>query len=106
MLLHARCVRRRGSTVSVRPLDYRYELRRDEAEEWSAALWDRVYEPGVETVSEEVYAAAAPVGQEPKLAPSEHDDYRWCTLEEALGLLKFEENREGLRRAARSLSPR
>ena len=95
-----------GLDVSVRPLGYRYELRKDEAEEWSAVLWDRVYEPGVETVSEEVYAAEAPVGQEPKLAPGEHDDYRWCTLEEALGLLKFEENREGLRRAARSLSPR
>jgi diaminopimelate epimerase len=95
-----------GLDVSVRPLGYRYELRKDEAEEWSAALWDRVYEPGVETVPEEVYAAEAPVGQEPMLASGEHDDYRWCALDEALGLLKFEENREGLRRAARSLSPR
>jgi diaminopimelate epimerase len=95
-----------GFDVSVRPLGYRYELRRDEAEEWSAALWDRVYEPGVQTISEEVYAAEAPAGQEPELAPNEHDEYRWCALEEALALLKFEENREGLRRAARSLTLR
>ena len=90
---------------TLRPLGYRYELQREEAEEWSAALWDRVYEAGVETVSEDVYIAEAPPGQEPELAPNEHDDYRWCELEEALRLLKFEENREGLRKAARSLSP-
>jgi diaminopimelate epimerase len=95
-----------GLEVSVRPLDYRYELRKDDAEEWSATLWDRVYEPGVETVSEQVYTAEAPADQEPALAPKEHDEYRWCTLEEALGLLRYEENREGLRVAARSLSPR
>jgi diaminopimelate epimerase len=85
----------------MRIADYRYVLRRPS----QAAEWDRLYGPGVETVPEEVFAAEAPAGWEPTLS-WEHDDYRWCALEEALGLLKFEENREGLRKAARSLSPR
>ena len=85
----------------VHSVDYRYELRPPA----DSSHWESLYGPDVHTVAEEVFAAAAPDGWEPTLS-WEHDDYRWCTLEEALGLLKFEENREGLRRAARSLSPR
>jgi diaminopimelate epimerase len=83
----------------LRSVDYRYELRSPaEREEW-----DRLYGPGVETVPEEAFAAEAPVGWEPTLS-WEHDDYRWCSLEEALELLRYEGNREGLRAAAHSLS--
>jgi diaminopimelate epimerase len=97
-----------GLDVSERllPVGYRYELRKAEVEGWAAAAWERLYGLGVENVPEEVYAAEAPAGWEPTLAPEEHDAHRWCTLDEALELLKFEENREGLRVAARSLAPR
>lgn len=91
-----------GLEVSERlmPVGYRYELRKAEVEGWAAAVWERLYGLGVETVPEEVYAAEASADWEPTLAPSEHDAHRWCTLDEALDLLKFEENREALRRAA------
>ena len=55
------------------------------------------------TVAEEVFAATAPDGWEPTLS-WEHEEYRWCSLDEALELLRYEENREGLRMAARSLA--
>jgi dATP pyrophosphohydrolase len=46
------------------------------------------------------FAAQAPAGWEPVLN-EEHDDYRWCALDEALALLEYEEPREVLRRASR-----
>jgi diaminopimelate epimerase len=84
--------------AAVQPVGYRYELRRPA----EAETWDALYGRGVDAVPEEVFAAAAPEGWEPTLS-WEHDEYRWCTLDEALALLRYEENREGLRRAARSL---
>jgi 8-oxo-dGTP pyrophosphatase MutT (NUDIX family) len=46
------------------------------------------------------FATDAPVGWEPTLN-DEHDEHRWCSLEDALALLKWPEPREVLRRAAR-----
>ena len=82
----------------LRPVDYRYELRPPPERE----QWDRLYGAGVETVPEEVFAAEAPAGWEPTLS-WEHDEYRWCSLEEALELLRYDENRNALRRVAAML---
>ncbi len=85
-------------TGSIRAVDYRYELRpgADRSE------WDRLYGSSVDSVPEDVFEALATPGWEPTLS-WEHDDYRWCSLDEGLELLRYEENREGLRRlAARS----
>ena len=46
------------------------------------------------------FATNAPAGWEPTLN-DEHDEHRWCTLDEALALLEYEEPREVVRRAAR-----
>jgi diaminopimelate epimerase len=89
----------------VRAVAYRYELRKEKAEDWSAELWERLYGPEITIVPEEVYFADVPAGSEPTLS-WEHCEYRWCSPDDALELLRYEENREGLRRAARSLSPR
>jgi diaminopimelate epimerase len=83
-------------------VDYRYELRKEEADDWSRALWNRQYGPCVDTVAEEVFVVEAPEGWEPTLS-AEHEEHRWCGLREALDLLRYEGNREGLRRAARSV---
>ena len=87
----------------VRSVDYGYEFVKGEAEEWSAAIWEPLYGPEVDVVHEEVFAVEVPHSWEPALGP-EHDEYRWCTLDEALELLRYEENRQGLRAAARALS--
>jgi hypothetical protein len=50
----------------------------------------------VDAIPEEVYAAEAPVGTDPVLAPREHDSFTWCSVEQALELLRWEENRSAL----------
>lgn len=49
-----------------------------------------------------VFAAEAPGDWEPVL-DEEHDDYRWCTADEALSSLLYEEPRQALRHVARRL---
>jgi dATP pyrophosphohydrolase len=82
------------------PVDFRYELSRpcDDSE-----AWDRLYGPGVEVVPEEVYEAEATPGQAPLLAPEEHVAFRWCGLEEAISLLRYEDNRRALGAVAEHL---
>jgi 8-oxo-dGTP pyrophosphatase MutT (NUDIX family) len=82
-----------GFDVRVEPLDFRYELYcSPEAEQ----QWLELYGPGVDTVAEETFAAEVPPGMVPTLAPAEHDAFRWCSFDEALGLLKWDENRRAL----------
>jgi dATP pyrophosphohydrolase len=77
---------------ALEPVDYRYELRwRDQDPEF----WDRLYAPGVEAISEEVYSAEVPADWEPILS-AEHKTHRWCKLDDALGLLKYEDNKKAL----------
>jgi dihydroneopterin triphosphate diphosphatase len=54
---------------------------------------------GYDGVRVHAFAARAPADWEPTLN-EEHDEYRWCSLDEALELLRYEEPREALRRAA------
>jgi diaminopimelate epimerase len=80
---------------SLRAVGARYELGIAEFED--VAAWTRLYGPGVATVPEEVYAAKVPDGSNPVLAPLEHDAYRWCEVDEALALLRYDTNRDALR---------
>ncbi|MGH3133723.1 MAG: NUDIX domain-containing protein [Gaiellaceae bacterium] len=57
---------------------------------------------GYDGVRVHAFAAGVPAGWEPTLN-EEHDDYRWCTLDDALRLLVYEEPREVVRRTARGL---
>lgn len=57
---------------------------------------------GYDGVQVHAFAVQAPVGWEPTLN-EEHDEHRWCSLDDALALLEYEEPREVLRRAAQRL---
>ncbi len=57
------------------------------------------YAPGVERVTVHAFAADAPAGWEPTL-DAEHDIYRWCDLDTALELMKYETARAALRAGA------
>jgi len=72
----------------------RYEILRESYSDRNE--WERLYGPNVLVVPEEVYVAEVPLATDPTLAPYEHDDFRWCNLEEALELLKWDTNREAL----------
>ena len=58
-----------------------------------------LYAPGAYTVTIAAFAAEAPPGWEPVLN-HEHDDYRWCSLADALELLYWPEMKEALRMLA------
>ncbi|MDQ3993082.1 MAG: diaminopimelate epimerase [Actinomycetota bacterium] len=83
-----------GLEASPRPIGFGYVLRPEDEHAWA-----ELYGRGVAEAPEEVYLADASPGWEPSLGP-EHVEYRWCTLDEALPLLDWQENREALRRAA------
>ena len=55
-----------------------------------------LYAPGEYTVTIVAFAAQALAGWEPVLN-HEHDDYRWCSLADALALLYWPEMKEALR---------
>jgi len=56
-----------------------------------------LYPSGTGSITEHVFMARITDEREPKLS-EEHDQYRWCKLNEALSLLRWPENIEALRR--------
>ena len=79
---------------SLRQIGYRYELWRED--DLDGEQWERVYGPEVRAIPEEVYVAVVPNDVDPVLAPDEHDAFKWCSVEEAMELLKWENNRGAL----------
>jgi len=67
--------------------------------------WKRHYLPGTLKIEEHVFLAVVQ-GAEPVLSPEEHDDWRWCTYKQAVGLLAWAENIEALRCCWRVLENR
>lgn len=79
---------------TLQPIDFRYELRRDEDPD--KERWEHIYGPEVRAIPEEVYVAEVPNDADPRLSPYEHDIFKWCSFEEASGLLTWENNRRAL----------
>ena len=78
-----------GFSISddITAIGVRYEISRES--DLDGDRWEQLYGPDVERLPEEVYVAELPVGAEPRLADYEHDDFRWCSFDEALELLKW-----------------
>ena len=79
---------------SLQQIGFRYELHREDDPD--RAQWEGLYGPEVEAIPEEVYVAAVPREAHPVLAPYEHDAFRWCSFDDALTLLTWENNRLAL----------
>ncbi len=60
--------------------------------------WRHLYALGVERITEYVFVAHVGEQKEPTIDSNEHDQYRWCSLEEALRLLTWPENKEALKK--------
>jgi 8-oxo-dGTP pyrophosphatase MutT (NUDIX family) len=71
----------------------------EETELAAATLEDLGDDLRYDGVSVHAFATEAPPGWEPTLN-EEHEEHRWCSLADALELLRWEEPREVLRRAA------
>jgi 8-oxo-dGTP pyrophosphatase MutT (NUDIX family) len=85
-----------GFHVEVEPLGFRYDLHRSEE---ARGLWLELYgDDDIDTIPEEAFAAEVDPGAEPIIDPVEHDEFRWCSFDEADSLLKWEENRRALQR--------
>jgi 8-oxo-dGTP pyrophosphatase MutT (NUDIX family) len=77
------------------PLDVRYSYPLDRPR------WGHLYAPEVEVIEEECFGAEIDLDQgEPVLDPSEHDQYRWVDVQQALALLAWPENQQALRQFA------
>lgn len=70
----------------------------EETELAASTLEDLGADLGYDGVSVHAFATEAPPAWEPTLN-EEHDDHRWCSLGDALELVRYEEPREVLRRA-------
>ena len=66
--------------------------------------WRKQYGPGPKEVVEYVFIAFVDGQQEPKL--SEHDEWRWCNMEQSLELLYYPGNIEALKRCDKYLKLR
>jgi 8-oxo-dGTP pyrophosphatase MutT (NUDIX family) len=60
------------------------------------------FPPGTQRVELGLFRAEAPAGWEPAL-DEEHVDHRWCTLDDALALLRWPEPRRAVRAADEAL---
>lgn len=60
--------------------------------------WKHLYAADVKEIVEYVFVAYVGSGTEPVLDPCEHEQYKWCDIQEALMLLTWPENKEALKR--------
>ena len=61
--------------------------------------WRRRLQPGVDEIAVRAFVVEAPAGWEPTL-DWEHDEYRWCPVDEAVELLYWPDVKELLRAVA------
>ena len=65
-----------------------------------------MYEVPVATITQHVFVARVASDAIPSIDPVEHDEYRWCGFDEALGLLYWWDDKESIRRVAAYLDER
>jgi len=71
-----------------------------------ADRWRDKYGWEVDEITEHVFVALVDNTVAPALSPREHDEFRWCTVDEALGLMHWESNKESLLSCVRHLETR
>ncbi len=85
--------------VSVVDVEYSYSFPLDDD------FRDR-YHWDVKEIVERVYMAEVRPESAITIDPREHDDYRWCSLGEAIDMLYWPENKEALRHVNRFITMR
>ena len=83
-------------TDGLKSIDCNYTFPPDE-------FFKEVYETPPDEITVHVFVARVSADREPKIDPVEHDAYRWCSLDEALELLYWWDDREAIRRVEAAL---
>ena len=58
--------------------------------------WIDIYPKGTTKIPEYLFIAKIHQPGAPKIDPIEHDDWKWCSYEEAMNLLTWEDNKKAL----------
>ncbi len=85
--------------ASLEQLDYSFTFPPD-------PKWRHLYDDSVDTITEIVFLALIDTPDDPVPDPTEHDEWRWCSYEEALEALTWPGNRESLKHCERRLRSR
>ena len=65
-------------------------------------IWGFMYEPGVQEIMEYAFVAHVDPQRQPVIS-REHDQWKWCSFDEAFKLLFWPDNKEALARCYRIL---
>jgi len=66
--------------------------------------WKHLYADDVHDIEEHDFAAYLEGEKDLVIDPREHNDWKWCPFDEAIGLLKWKENIEALKQVKSYLS--
>ena len=69
--------------------DFSYNIKIEEK-------YNKDYPEGVKDIPEYVFVARINQPDLPSIDPKEHDQWKWCSFEEAMKLLKWEDNKKAL----------
>ncbi len=58
--------------------------------------WIDIYPKGTTEIPEYLFIAKIDVSSPPKIDPIEHNEWKWCSYEEAMELLSLEDNKRAL----------
>jgi len=81
----------------LRPVGFTYSFPPDE-------FFKNVYETPPDEIVVHVFVARVPSGAEPKIDAVEHDEYQWCSYDQALDLLHWWDDKESIKQVAAFLN--
>ena len=58
--------------------------------------WKNIYPEGTKEIPEYLFIAKIDKSDPPKIDPLEHNDWKWCTYEDAMNLLSLKDNKRAL----------
>ena len=59
--------------------------------------WKDSYPEGTKEIPEYLFIAKIDVSRPPKIDPIEHNEWKWCSYEDAMNLLSWENNKRALK---------
>jgi len=65
--------------------------------------WKEIYPEGTKEIPEYLFIAVIYHPDPPKIDPIEHNDWKWCSYDEAINLLTWEDNKRALEYVQKNL---